>query len=991
MFKRITKKARRFTKKYVNGAKGAVSIFLAILMVPFASIAAMLINAGRINSAVATFDEALCNASNSTLGTYDSFLRSRFSLMAIDQDVSTGGTAFGSTSSHYTADDLINDTFKYYMEKNVGTLSNTYQTTETSAAGLYPLSDNSVLMASVLQASKITVPTRLAIDWASLDDMLATLTKSLNMVGTLESMLGGGADVISCIDDLKNKQEKLEQKIDDCNKARTRYNEAYSSFCTAAGEFNALVDNICSAQQRVNQKQAEVNRLESEVSDLERQIREKEEKIKEYKADGEDGEEKHKDEIEKLEKEIEDLNKQIEAKSPGYLKAKRELSSAQNTLQYYKNQYSSVRINLINKKDDYYNKIVALRDAIGSVKSAAVSFQDAAKSLVNKSQTVIADTVSFGVQVAQSNNQERQNELQQESDECVLQAYLAEKDGYPEYVDNFYWIKQENDSTIINLKEDSRELANAQKIVNSALNSAKKVNSGLVEFADRNLETEYQTIYIALDQLRLNVSNRTVPEGYSSYTYADLYYEVTNPIETSQVTEIIENIEKEMESSAGWAMLKAVVSFVKALFDIKFAYDPELAVTIDESIYAPNGGLPSKIDRSVYSIDSPYQEEDEELSDYYKTLLNSYSTEEIYATEVDAPSSFERMKGYFDDLLDALNNFKLRRLGEIFSLSKNVLKELSNMSLGEFAGGFGKSMRDKALLVGYISYNTANRTTYGGSALTGASFGLPLTEAADGYVFSGAETEYIYNGSLSEKENQTAVFRNLWFQRMILSLPAILGDNTIRTLASGVAAVTFGAGYLIVYAIFIAAEGLIDSIILSNGGTIPIFKSVVYLSPRGIPRLLRALTSLTLSKSLQQTIYEGAVSATVKIEDQMEKESEGGYARYDDYYPRFSEYNAENEAMDKKFSNVFTFDYTKSVQLLMLLFRRSSTMLSRLADIIEMECAYNAKKDKGNYLFNLDKSYTYLRGSGSFTSNVFIKIGEDDDLTSNKRVIYNGY
>ena len=64
--------------KYINGTKGVISIFLALVILPFTTIAGSLVNAARVNSAVAIFDEALCNASNSTLGTYDKFLRKRF-------------------------------------------------------------------------------------------------------------------------------------------------------------------------------------------------------------------------------------------------------------------------------------------------------------------------------------------------------------------------------------------------------------------------------------------------------------------------------------------------------------------------------------------------------------------------------------------------------------------------------------------------------------------------------------------------------------------------------------------------------------------------------------------------------------------------------------------------------------------------------------------------------------------------------------------------
>ena len=268
----------RIKRKFIKGSKGVISLFLAILMVPFVSIAGMLVNAGRVNSAVAIFDEALCNASNSTLGTYDKFLRSRFALMAMSQDTSDGGTRYGSTSSSYSADDLINDVFKHYMEKNVGALSNTYVTTEVNGNGLYPLSDSSVLLSSVLQSSKITVPAKLAIDWGSFDDILKKFTESFNVFASIESFASSGFGLTSEIDGLLDSQDNLEKTIEDCNDARTEYENAYNEFKTAVEEFNKLIDDASDASEEVNKCQENVNQLSSKVSDLEKELQEKKEK-----------------------------------------------------------------------------------------------------------------------------------------------------------------------------------------------------------------------------------------------------------------------------------------------------------------------------------------------------------------------------------------------------------------------------------------------------------------------------------------------------------------------------------------------------------------------------------------------------------------------------------------------------------------------------------------------------------------------------------------
>ena len=45
-------------RKCINGTRGVISLFLAILMLPFLSIAGILIQTARFNSAIAIFDEA---------------------------------------------------------------------------------------------------------------------------------------------------------------------------------------------------------------------------------------------------------------------------------------------------------------------------------------------------------------------------------------------------------------------------------------------------------------------------------------------------------------------------------------------------------------------------------------------------------------------------------------------------------------------------------------------------------------------------------------------------------------------------------------------------------------------------------------------------------------------------------------------------------------------------------------------------------------------
>lgn len=941
--------------------------------------AGMLINAGRVNSAVSIFDEALCNASNSTLGTYDKFLRNRFALMAMNQDISDGGTRYGSTSSSYSADDLINDVFKYYMEKNVGTLSNTYTTTDVSGDGLYPLSDSSVLLSSVLQSSKITVPAKLAIDWGSLDDILQKFTESFNVFSKIEAFASSGFGVTSDIDALLDAQDDLEEQIEKCNTARTNYENAYDAFKEAVDDFNDLVDKTSSALNEVDSCQEKVNQYSSKVSDLEEKLQKKEDKVKELE---EDTKADHEEEIKKLNEEIEDIEEDIKDEKKKYSSAVDDLSSAKSTLNKYKEDFNTKRSTVVDKKSIYYDKIVALRDAVNTTSSKAVAFQNKAKSVVNSAVGLISDGISMGVEIAKDNNKKTSQELANENTEYKKQMENSKNDGNSSAATNYYNMIQENNSAMNNISNNNVTMGNEDKLQSGAIQSLKDCNSELTSFADRNLTLEYRTIYEELDALRLRINKISVPNDYSKITLHNAHYTVNNPVDKEVVSTIIKNIEKEIINNSGWAVAKAVVGFLKAMFKISAEFDPELQANVDSSLYSANGGLPSKINRVEHPITSEFEEDDEEQSNAYKNLLNSFSTDDVYDIGGDTKSVFEQMQELIEKLMDNLSNFKLRKLPKIADNILDLFGLISGSQITNVLKDAGSSMGKKMLLVGYISYNTANRTTYTGKALTGASYNLPEKSENSGYVFSGAEMEYIYNGSMSEKENQESLFKALWIERVILDIAPIVGDSTILQLATDLGAITYGIGYVLVYAIYFFAESFVDTIILANGGEIPMAKSFVYLTPGGLPKLMSALFTLKLNEAQSKKLYEGAGDCVTKLDPNASVE------RYDDFK---AAQKADANKTSNKIMDLFNWNYTKSSQILLLLFRNTNTLLKRLADVIQMEASYKAHSGAATYGFNLDKSYTYLRASGSFTTNMFIKIGTDDSLSSKKRVVYNGY
>ena len=140
---------RQRKHKWINGTKGAISLLLAMLLLPFYSLAAVLVENMRYQSAVRTLDEVLGTASVSSLSKYDKYLKDRFGLLAVEQGDSEGA---------------LTDSTLFYLEKNQLIDIAGIDMDRVSATGMYPLADTRVLRHQVEEYSKILVPSKLAAD-----------------------------------------------------------------------------------------------------------------------------------------------------------------------------------------------------------------------------------------------------------------------------------------------------------------------------------------------------------------------------------------------------------------------------------------------------------------------------------------------------------------------------------------------------------------------------------------------------------------------------------------------------------------------------------------------------------------------------------------------------------------------------------------------------------------------------------------------------------
>lgn len=208
--------------KYINGVKGAIALFLAVLMTPFLTIAMLLVETGRYNSAVSILDEALGVSSVSVLAEYDEYLQDRWGLLAVDQK------------------NDINTLYTNTMNINKGVLGDSLTVNTLNAKGQYSLSESEILYNQIMEYSKLNAPTTLGTNFLNLADLIASLEKFKSMNNILSSITSG-VDAVDSTITLVESADELKKLANELDTLSSTYSTQYTSFESAV---NALIDAL---------------------------------------------------------------------------------------------------------------------------------------------------------------------------------------------------------------------------------------------------------------------------------------------------------------------------------------------------------------------------------------------------------------------------------------------------------------------------------------------------------------------------------------------------------------------------------------------------------------------------------------------------------------------------------------------------------------------------------------------------------------------------
>lgn len=989
VMKQLIHKLFHHKHKFVNGSKGVISIFLAILMVPFASIAAALINAARVNSAVAVFDEALCNASNSTLGTYEEFLKKRFGLLAISQNAENNNEGVSS----YTTNEFINETFKFYLEENQKSLSNTYTSYESDSQGVFPLADQNVLLSEILEYSKYSVPTKLVEDGLDIDDLIDSIEDAIPGSGIF-NLISSGVGVADKMVTLGKSFDKLKDAVDEGETAnniyKTKYNEFESSVSNYVDTYNEMQKSIKELNDKYNSENNKYNNSSEQIKKIENEIRKLNEEKEKISVDKSLSEEKKKEQIEKIDKDIQKKEEEKETsqneKNTAELNRNKVQSSMNSEKNKYNNKLNNQRNEIINKKVAYSSAISEFASKLSTIQSKLTTVQSDINNLNTSVTGYVSESISVSINSSKDEVKNKRLDLEKklakETDDNKKKEYQKQIEAYK--------------TTEVNLSNTKTVNEKAQS---SYKDGMKEMNENIADFN----EGIYASFVSVLTTLKGKVDNYDTNSITGKLNKSEYYKSVDGILSSETVKHAEEEMVSEYAKSSVWSIIKTIIGFFQALCSMTTLYDSQLSAVINKSFYNDNyGGLPSEKDRAVHPL--YYGEDgDSELSQHYKDILGEYSAQDLSA--LGSFDLIETLKGIVNDIdiisenvasiiaIVGLLNFAqtFKNICNAIEHIINSIKDIINYFVNAIAGS---TFYEKLLLTGYVQYMTSDRTTYEKSCLTGASFNMrdqdpstkingnpisdlvglvsTITKAVSGgseKAFVGAEKEYIIYGSSSEIVNQTATFGTLYIIRILMNLYAIFTSGEVASIA---AACTIASP--VVYLIYILIEPLIDTIILVNGGEVPIFKTLVYLTPSGIDSLVKHFSKIALNKEQTDKLKS----------DFLEGIGQTKYAEVESAFP--SDDISDTETEDGK--SILQIDYSKNLFILMTLFVSRDRILERLSNIIEME-TNEYLKDNGK--FDLDYSYTYIRTEASFTTNEFISLSNRSGLKSKQRIVYRGY
>lgn len=874
--------------RFINGAKGAVSLFLIVLMLPFVQIASALITAQRFNAAVATLEEMMSSSMHSTLAGYDGFVSDRFGLMSTAQSTE------------------VDEVFDTFIDYNFGVLPGAYAAAyETSLEGLLPLTDNKVLRTQIDEYAKYNAPILLINQFLNIGELIKTLEKSLKITNLL-SAVSSGMDACTEIIDYTKKVDALKDLSDEIYDLIADYDSAHSTFkssiTTLAGDYAAL-ESLQESLAEAQAAHSEENDMSATISSLQTQI----------------------------------ANKRTD------------ISNDKTAAETAKTTYSDLHGTLVEKITQYHTDISAVLQSLENVG--------------NKITNTIASSAAAYGDSLQKQEQEAKEKRRKEVDAEIQQ--MSQTLGEDKYQDSHYWDLL-NEKTELGTESNfygvaGQTITGFQNLANGAMDDYEKTQGVYDPAVIEQLIADLESQQAKVDAYSIDGVNKdtTAPTG--------MHMSIEGIMTRDELTQLYESFDtfaNEADNILG-SLWEGIKDLVSSLVKLNLVYDPQLRSVIDADFYEEN-----------YDIDIDRRDAANPLATVINAVCDFLSAvfDLARVTKEDAWDLFAWFEAFWA-VLESIYNLVQAMIG--------VLESLGNLILSLFNG----SLFSNLFFTYYLVFNLPCRTDYQtGKAMTGYAYGaIPYSYHTDGLdnlpviggiaslinitftpreatdkIFSGAELEYMIVGSTDEVENQCVSFGMLYILRLLCNIP-VVSSPEVTALAAGPQAP-------VVYILYLLLEPFVDMVLLVNSAEVEFIKFTPFLSPTGIPKIIKSLTPIidkVLGKSGTKDLQNSFANAI-------------GYE------------GTIGTLKDDPLTKLISFNYKEYLFFVMFLFANEANELELYKNIIQME-GYSYYKDKNFSDFDIRKAFTAVEGSVEVQVNEFMPQLLAGDLFKVKRTLMRGY
>lgn len=222
--KEIAKCIRKKINKYINGTQGVISLFMAIVMLPFSSTALLIVESARYQSAIEIVDEMLDCIGFSSIAEYDSYLEERFNVLAMSQELTP------------------QQRYEGYLLANMPTISKSFTYTSVSATGRYSLANTDVLRTQILEYGEVTLAAEALYKGFDIDSLFKKLNKLLGIdelqkysdaTKDVADTVGSAADLITAVKETATQYTSYTAQIDEYKNAVNDFQAKTSTYISS--------------------------------------------------------------------------------------------------------------------------------------------------------------------------------------------------------------------------------------------------------------------------------------------------------------------------------------------------------------------------------------------------------------------------------------------------------------------------------------------------------------------------------------------------------------------------------------------------------------------------------------------------------------------------------------------------------------------------------------------------------------------------------------